>query len=114
MQKFIKLLVLTSCIFLVLVKTSGAQIFVQNAVQRTQAYVSVQKDIALSSDSSKSGLEQKKPNLKINLSAHILGDINENILVFLPLGSELGFSISIFGNVLSGSPSSIYRPPRLV
>ena len=114
MQKFIKLLVLTSCIFLALVKTSGAQIFVQNAVQRTQAYVSVQKDATLSSDLSKSGLDQKEPNLKINLSAHVLGDINGNILVFLPLGTESGFSINIIGNVLGGTPSSIFRPPRLV
>jgi hypothetical protein len=114
MQKFIKLLVLTSCIFLALVKTSGAQIFVQNAVQRTQVHVSAQKDIALSDDSSKSGLEQKETNLKIHLSAHVLGDINGSALVFLPLGTESGFSISIIGNVLSGNPSSIYRPPRLV
>jgi len=41
MQKFVKVLILSSCIFFALVKTSGAQIFVQNAVQRTQAYVGV-------------------------------------------------------------------------
>jgi len=114
MQKFIKLLVLTSCIFFALIKTSGAQIFVQNAVQRTQVFLSAQKDIALPDDSSKSGLKQKEPNLKIHLSAHVLGDINSNSLAFLSPGTESGFSISIIGNVLSGNPSSIYRPPRLV
>jgi hypothetical protein len=114
MQKFIKILVLTSCIFLALVKTSGAQIFVQNAVHRTQAYLSVQKSVTVSSDSSKAGLEQKEPNLKINLSAHVLGDINGNTLVFLPTGTEAIFSIGIFGNLLSGMPSSIFRPPRPV
>lgn len=114
MQKFIKMLVLTSCIFLALVKVSGAQIFVQNAVQRTQADVSVQKDVTLPSSSSKVGLEQKEPNLKINLNAHVLGNINGDTLVFFPPESESSFSISIFGNAFSGRPSSIFRPPRLV
>ncbi|MDH6248586.1 hypothetical protein M2131_001058 [Polynucleobacter sphagniphilus] len=113
MQKFVKVLILTSCIFLALVKTAGAQIFVQNAVQRTQAYLSVQKNVVLADDSSKGGLEQKEPNLKINLSAHVLGDINGNVFEFLPSSSESSFSISLFRDVLSGTPSSIFKPPRL-
>ena len=89
MQKFVKVFILTSCIFLALVKTAGAQIFVQNAVYRTQTYVGIpyvgaQKDVNLLDESSKAS-EQKEPNLKINLSAHVLGDIHEASLVFSPL-----------------------------
>lgn len=114
MQKFVKVLILTSCIFLAVVKTAGAQIFVDNAIQRTQTYVSVQKDVAPSDDLSKGGLVQKESNLKLNLSAHVLGDINGNTLEFFPPSNKSSFSISIFGDVRSDMPSTIFKPPRLV
>ena len=113
MQKFVKVLILSSCIFFALVKTAGAQIFVQNAVQRAQAYVGVQKGANTLDESSK-GLEQKEPNLKINLSAHVLGDIHENTLVFLPLENEPCFCIRISEGMFGLVPSSIFRPPRVV
>ena len=113
MQKFVKVLILSSCIFFALVKTAGAQIFVQNAVQRTQAYVGVQKGANLLDESSK-GLEQKEPNLKLNLSAHVLGDIHENTLVFLPVENESFFYIRVSEGMPGLVPSSIFRPPRVV
>ncbi len=113
MQKFVKVLILSSCIFFALVKTAGAQIFVQNAVQRAQAYVGVQKDANPLDESSK-GLEQKEPNLKINLSAHVLGNISENTLVLLPVENESFFYIRVSEGMPGLVPSSIFRPPRVV
>jgi hypothetical protein len=111
MQKFVKVFILISCIFLALVKTVGAQIFVQNAVQRSQTYIGVQKDVNLLDESSKAS-EQKEPNLKINLSAHVLGDIHEASLVFFSADERLSFYIRVTDGVNSLTSSTIFRPPR--
>lgn len=112
MQKFVKILILTSCIFLALVKTAGAHLYIQNALHRTQAYVSMQNDMTMLEGASK-GSEQKEPNLKINLSSHILGGVYENAFVIAVSEEENNFHADIFAEFLPPPPSSIFRPPRL-
>lgn len=113
MQKFVKLLVLISCVFLALVKTAGAQIYVQNAFHRAHTYSGFQKSVVLIEDVSKGGVEQKEPNTKINLSAHVLADILESSpALFLP-SSQLALSTDAITNLINVMPASIFRPPRL-
>ena len=111
MRIHLKILLLTGCIFLAFVKTAGTQIMVHNALLRAQVYVSTNnKSSMLDSASANSG--QNQSDLKINLSAHTLGFINENTEVNLLAVIPLRFVIQFLGHALDISLPSIFRPPR--
>jgi hypothetical protein len=112
-KRTVRTILLMSCVFLALVKTSGSQFFVQNAIQRAQVYSGVQQTNNHLDYSLESSL-QKTSFLKIHLSSHVLGAIYP-ALAAQPLKQEgtYVFIFTLVGSLIM-APSSIFKPPRLV
>ena len=114
MFRYVKVILLISCIFMVLLKPAGAQIFVKNALHRSHHYVTAVHNPTLVVASDICAISQHDGDFRIHLSGHLVGDLSLNRLVIHIPNTYSSTLPAVFSGFPSIFLSSIFKPPRAV